>query len=219
MDTNGMRKRRTRAEQVEANRAAVLVAAKQVFLARGYSGATLEAIADEAGFSKGVVYSQFEGKADLFLALLEDRIEERAADNERLVADAVGPAGVMSLLENFERDSRTEAGWARVLVEFRAAAMRDPELNRRYAERHARTVERLAQLLGELHGRAGLEPNIPPRILAEFILAFGSGLALERAADPSALEWTALARLMSGALGLEADDDAPASPGHAGAVR
>jgi AcrR family transcriptional regulator len=202
-----MRNRRTRAEQVEANRAAVVVAAKRVFLTKGYAGATLEAIADEAGFSKGVVYSQFDGKADLFLALLEVRIDERAAQNQRLVADASGPTGVLTLLENFERDSKVEAGWARVLVEFRAVAMHDPELNRRYAERHAHTVERLGQLLDELHARAGLEPNVPPRVLAEFILAFGAGMALERAANPGALEWPALARMMSRALGLESGDE------------
>ena len=188
-----MRKRLTRAEQVEANRLAVLAVAKRVFLAKGYTGATLEAIADEAGFSKGVVYSQFDSKADLFLALLEERIDDRAAQNERLVADVAGPAAILTLLENFERDSKTEAGWARVLVEFRAVAMRDPELNRRYADLHARTVERLADLLGQLHGRAGLEPSISPHVLAEFILAFGAGMALERAANPDALAWPALA--------------------------
>ena len=69
-----------------ANRASVLAAARRVFLAKGYAGATLEAIAEEAGFSKGVVYSQFGGKADLFLALLDARIDERAAQNERVAA-------------------------------------------------------------------------------------------------------------------------------------
>ena len=72
------------AEQSERNRGLVLAAARRVFLARGYHGATLEQIADEAGFSKGVVYSQFESKADLFLGLLEARISERAAENVRL---------------------------------------------------------------------------------------------------------------------------------------
>ena len=70
--------RLSRAEQVERNRERVLDAAREVFLERGYAGATLEAIAEAAGFSKGVVYSQFAGKPDLFLALLERRIDQRA---------------------------------------------------------------------------------------------------------------------------------------------
>jgi len=160
-----------------------------VFLANGYAGATLEAIADEAGFSKGVVYSQFGGKADLFLALLEGRIEDRAVQNERVVADAYGAARVLALLKNFERDSRAEAGWARVLIEFRAVALRDPKLNRRYAACHSRTLDLLADLLARLHARAGAQPVVGPRTMAEFILAFGAGVALERAVDPGELAW------------------------------
>ena len=79
-----MATRLTRAEQGERNRGLVLAAARRVFLERGYAGATLEAIAEEAGFSKGVVYSQFAGKPDLFLALLEARIAERAEQNARV---------------------------------------------------------------------------------------------------------------------------------------
>lgn len=68
-------------------------------LARGYHGATLEQIADEAGFSKGVVYSQFDSKADLFLTLLRARIEERSADNARVASSRPG-GGVAALLEH-----------------------------------------------------------------------------------------------------------------------
>ena len=84
----------SRVEQVERNRDLVLGAARQVFLDRGYSGATLEAIAAEAGFSKGVVYSQFTSKADLFLALLERRIEAHAAENAAVTAQHAGVAGL-----------------------------------------------------------------------------------------------------------------------------
>ncbi|HJW69278.1 MAG TPA: TetR/AcrR family transcriptional regulator [Candidatus Binatia bacterium] len=197
-----MRTRASRAEQVGRNRSAVLLAARRVFLARGYAGATLDGIAEEAGFSKGVVYSQFASKADLFMALLEERIGERAAENERIVADVAGAAGLHALLRNFEADSRAEAGWARLLVEFRTVALRDPELSRRYARAHARTVELLAGMLGQLHARAGLRPAVPPRTMAELILALGAGVTLERAADPDALPSAALTEMVLSGLGF-----------------
>src|SRR5262249_33234484 len=104
-------KRLSRAEQAERNRALVLDAARRVFLARGYQGATLEQIAEEAGFSKGVVYSQFESKADLFLALLEARIAERAADNARL-AEALPPGEELpALLGQLARGDQVMPGW------------------------------------------------------------------------------------------------------------
>src|SRR2546421_532039 len=86
-----MSPRLSRAEQNDRNRALLLAAARRVFLARGYYAATLEQIADEAGFSKGVVYSRFASKADMFLALLEDRIAERAAQNADLAGQLAGP--------------------------------------------------------------------------------------------------------------------------------
>src|SRR5262245_27942233 len=93
-----MRKRFGRDLQVERNRQLVLKAARRVFLEEGYAGAGLDAIAEEAGFSKGVVYSQFDGKADLFLALLERRISERADENERVASEAGTLGGELAAL-------------------------------------------------------------------------------------------------------------------------
>jgi AcrR family transcriptional regulator len=173
-----------------------------VFLSRGYASATLEAIADHAGFSKGVVYSQFGSKADLFLALLDRRIDERAAEGERIAAKMAGPEGVWEMLRGAVRDATLERGWARLLVEFRALAARDPVLNKRYAEAHARTVERFAGALVRLHERSGLQPAVAPRSMAEFLLAVASGSALERAANPAALAVDDAMVMMYRALGL-----------------
>jgi AcrR family transcriptional regulator len=197
-----MATRATRTQQVGRNRTAVLEAARRVFLARGYAGATLDGIAEEAGFSKGVVYSQFASKADLFMTLLDERITERAAENERIVAGTAGAAGLQALLRTFDADARAEAGWARLLVEFRTVALRDRDLSRRYAVAHRRTVELLADIMERLHAHAGLHPVLPPRSIAEAILALGVGITLERAADPAALPWSALSQLVLRGLGF-----------------
>ena len=197
-------RRLTRAEQVEQNRERVLAAARRVFMARGYAGASLEAIADDAGFSKGVVYSQFESKADLFLALLDRRIAERARRNEAIAATGAGGAeGLRDLLETAERMMLREPDWTLLVLEFRTHAARDPELNRRYAEAHARTIAGIAHVLARLFERAGLAPDVPFESLAELILAIDSGVALERVARPNALPTAQLAHLMFRALGVD----------------
>jgi len=179
-------KRLTRVERAAANRALVLAAARGVFLARGYHGATLEQIADEAGFSKGVVYSQFESKADLFLALLEARVEERAAENVRVARSLAGAGGLQALLEHLTREDQASAGWLLLVIEFRVHAARDPVLSRRYAAVHARTVEAVAQALATVVARDGEEPAAAPPRLAELALALSTGTTLERAANPDA---------------------------------
>jgi AcrR family transcriptional regulator len=191
-----------RAEQVERNRDVVLAAARDVFLSKGYAGTTLEAVASKAGFSTGVVYSQFGSKADLFFALLERRIDERAAQNERIAAEMPGAEGLRELLRVAGRDSVAEQGWARLLVEFRMVASRDPDLNARYAVLHRQTRGRLAAAMRRLHEGAALEPVLPIESMAEFMLAVGAGTTVERAADPAALSDDDLMVILSRALGL-----------------
>jgi AcrR family transcriptional regulator len=204
--------RLSRVEQVERNRELVLAAARKVFLNRGYGAATLEAIAEEAGFSKGVMYSQFRSKADLFLTLLDRRISERAAENADIAARLTGPDAVRALLHAGAMRSEESQDWTRLLIEFRVIAVRDPELNRRYAELHERTVVRFTEVIRQALEMAGIEPWLSPRHLAQFALAFDLGAALERAADPEALPMAAAEQLLTRALDAPATDSVFASP-------
>src|SRR4051794_15053756 len=69
--------RRTRSARAEGRdgRAALLEAALAVFAERGFGEASVDEIADRAGYSKGALYWHFESKDELFFALLEERIE------------------------------------------------------------------------------------------------------------------------------------------------
>jgi AcrR family transcriptional regulator len=188
-------KRLSRAEQNERNRALVLAAARRVFLACGYHAATLDEIADEAGFSRGVVQSRFGNKADLFLALLEERIAERAAQNARLAEGLSGAEGMRVLRGHAARRNRAELDWGLLLIEFRVHAARDPELSRRYVAAHARARQALAGLITEVYQRADQPPPFPPEQMAQMILTVEAGIRLEQAADPhdpepsAAFEW------------------------------
>lgn len=170
-----------RGQQVERNRGQLLAAARRVFVERGFHAATLDAIAEAAGFSKGVVYSQFDSKADLFLALLEQRIDERAAENARIVARA---ASVAELLATARRATAAEPEWNLLLLEFRVHAARMPDVNARYAALHERTVERLASALREAAGSDPASSGLAPEVMASFVLAFGAGVTLEALIAP-----------------------------------
>jgi AcrR family transcriptional regulator len=183
-----MSPRLSRAEQNDRNYALLLSAALRVFLSRGYHAATLEQIADEAGFSKGVVYSRFESKADMFLALLTDRIAVRAAQNAAVVADMASSGSVADLIELASRAERESPGWRLLVTEFRVLAARDPELNRRYAAAHATTVDGIVSVLSVIVERDGITLAVPARRLAEMVLALETGLALEQLASPHAVD-------------------------------
>src|SRR4030081_4150053 len=68
-------------EQSKANtRERLLLAARRVFARSGFHGASVDEIASKAGFSTGALYSNFDGKEDLFLVLMEREIDEHARE-------------------------------------------------------------------------------------------------------------------------------------------
>jgi AcrR family transcriptional regulator len=199
-----MATRLSRMERVGRNRDEVLAAARRVFLERGYAGASLDTIADEAGFSKGVVYSQFRSKGDLFIALLEQRIAERAAQNDAIARRAHGLDGIRALLRAGRQDGDVEPRWGLLLLEFRVHAARDPALNRRYAEAHRRAIDGVATLLARFYEEAVIAPAADVRHLATLILAWAPGVLLERAVDARGLPQVVVDRAAFRLLGISA---------------
>jgi AcrR family transcriptional regulator len=152
------------------------------------------------------VYSQFGTKADLFLALLECRMDERAAQTAARASGLSGDDGAVTLMAGSAEADHEDPGWGLLLIEFRVHAARDRELSARYAAAHKRTVERIAAVMVGIYQRASDAPPFPARQLAELMLALSSGGQLEHAANPAALPATvryqALRRLLStGAAG------------------
>src|SRR5215210_4606116 len=80
-------KRLTRVERKAETREALLDAAGQVFARRGFHGAAVDDVAAEAGFSTGALYSNFDGKEDLFLALLAREIERQVREVSEAIAE------------------------------------------------------------------------------------------------------------------------------------
>jgi AcrR family transcriptional regulator len=114
-----------------ARRVQLLNAAQEVFVAQGFHAAAMDDIADRAGVSKPVLYQHFPGKRELYLALLEQQVDEltervRQAmagteDNRERVHGAVGAYYAFIDAEGeafrlvFESDLRNDAEVRRVV--------------------------------------------------------------------------------------------------------
>ena len=77
-----------------ARRRQLLGAAREVFVAQGYHSAAMDEIAERAGVSKPVLYQHFPGKLELYIALLDESVDELV----RIVRDALS-----STTDNRER--------------------------------------------------------------------------------------------------------------------
>ena len=176
--TDGMRTGLTRAEKGEQVRRALLDAARSVFVRDGFHGASLDTVADAAGLTKGAVYSRFESKADLFLALLEERIAERVEQVESVLGSGSAERDSAAVMRQYLGIVREQMAWTLLVLEFRIHAARHPELNRRYAELHHRFRHALVEAATRSSDRAADE--VVPYVNA--MLALGAGIALEHAA-------------------------------------
>lgn len=181
-------RRLTRTEQQAQTRARLIEAAAKVFARRGYQAARVEEIAEEAGYSHGAVYSNFEGKADLFLAVFEEymaeRVRELAETQAALPEDAPLQARARALADQWMDRLARDRESVTLHMEFIAHADRDPELARRFGTRSMAMREAVARYIAHYQQEAGLELAMDVDDLALVLRALGIGLAIESLVSP-----------------------------------
>jgi AcrR family transcriptional regulator len=184
-------KRETRTEKQARTRAGLLATAAKVFARRGYNGASVEEIAEEAGYSHGAVYSNFDGKADLFLAVLEEYMAERArelaATQAELSEDAPIELRARALADQWMRRFAKDRESFLLHMEFVAHAGRNPKLAERFGTRSAALREAIATYIAHYQQLEGIEAALPPDELALVLRALGIGLAIEALVSPGAV--------------------------------
>jgi AcrR family transcriptional regulator len=190
--------RLTREQRKALTRDGLLAAARTVFARRGYHGASVEEIAAEAGYSTGALYSNFDGKEDLFLALMDREIDEHA----REIAEAVG--GRESVAERARGGARQwmimidrEPELLLLFMEFWAYAARDPKVRRRVAASFTRSRQVLTGLIADGAREFELELELPAEQLAIAIDALADGIALQKMAEPEAVPDELMGRVLS----------------------
>jgi AcrR family transcriptional regulator len=178
-------RRLTRAERKEDTRARLLASAARVFARRGYHAASVEEVAEEAGFSKGAVYSNFAGKEELFLAMLEARFADRVA-NMRAAAAGPGEPGEQARrgAGAFMATLAADPDWPPLFMEFCAYAQRNPAVRRRLAARVRALRSAMADILAARADALGVDLPLPAEELAAMTFAMASGTAMERQLDP-----------------------------------
>lgn len=181
---SGVATRLTRSESQARTRELLVATARTMFLRDGYAATSLEKVAEEAGFSKGAVYSNFDGKDALCLAVLDTL--------HRDVADAVlgsfsGAVTLDEALETFDLWAEARLGdpdWSALEAEFAARSRRDPQLRAALEERNLRIRGMIAGALSTTCDRHGLTLPMDVDDLASALLSLGIGLGVQRALNP-----------------------------------
>lgn len=158
----------TRHEQQQATRAALIRAAKRVFAEYGFHGARLEQIARTAGFSKGAVYSNFAGKAMLFLAVMDADIEGGFGQPwDRYPGSRPG--------EEPQPGDHRLVGFALATLEFIAMAARDEELSVALEDRFEKLLDIYRQMAREQRSD---DETLPVEEVAKLLAAMDQGTGM-----------------------------------------
>ncbi|TYB48502.1 TetR/AcrR family transcriptional regulator [Actinomadura chibensis] len=167
-----------RRDRREQTRTALLTAAERLWAERGIHGASLDDIAAAAGLTKGAVYSNFAGKTDLLLALMErftsDPSCSDVCDEIRTAEEDADPTDRPNRHAPDDRPRRL----ALLLVEFWLYGMRDYAAGWRIADWYA---ERRAQMASELEPADGIAADDR----AALAVALDLGLAFQHLLDPA----------------------------------
>lgn len=177
--------RLSRAEAKARTRAQVVAAAEAVFCRDGYHAASLERIAAEAGYTKGAIYSTFDSKADVMLALLAAKAERTRASWAEILADA--PTAEDFVAEAARRGAArlvAERDWLAVVSEFMIVVGRDEQLRARYAAQREENLSAIAASVRAWTRRTGERRALSPRRMATAVLALNRGLILETLVSP-----------------------------------
>jgi AcrR family transcriptional regulator len=177
------RKRRTQAERREGTRDDLIAASARVFSKRGFHATSLEAVAEEAGYSRGAVYYNFSDKEELFLELLDRRCAEHAQNLRETFAgveegDVDGAARQAGVAAQHAFDAMTgDPEWRALYLEFLAHAARDPAFRRRFGRRTQEMRSALEEVVVERTAPFVDALDMEPEQLAVVIDALGTGLS------------------------------------------
>jgi AcrR family transcriptional regulator len=170
----------TRAERQQRTRDELIDAAERLFSRQGFHATSIDAVAAEAGFTKGAVYSNFASKEDLFFAVYERRVDRRVEEMETaLREESTAVEAFDRMAPGSERRRASGDGWLAVFFEFWAHVLRHPELKQRFAAQHRRVIEPVA---------AALEVPGDAYKMATAHFALQLGLQLERLTQPDVVD-------------------------------
>src|SRR5512132_2261999 len=112
--------RLSRAERRQQTREELLTAAEACFVSHGFHPTSVDQVAEQAGYTRGAVYSNFASKEDLFFSVYERRVEGFLPELERALAGAadVGEALLSVTAAHRRRREHEQDGWLAVFLEF-----------------------------------------------------------------------------------------------------
>jgi AcrR family transcriptional regulator len=184
------RKRLTREESRAQTRLHLLESAQILFARQGFEGTSVDHVTENAGYSRGAFYSNFETMEALLIALIA-----HCFDQDLKAMNRVSSLENMSFEQQFElmaqdTANNTEAQRDAHLLkmEFWMCAMRYPTVREAYQEHHMKLRRTIARVISESFAAAKRPLPMAADQLAGLIVALRNGLDTLQLVTPNTLE-------------------------------
>lgn len=167
---------RKQQEKSRQTRDELMAAALEIFGDKGFAAATISQITEQAGYAKGNFYRYWKSKDEIFLDIMQFRLESYREQRVIALRNAADGLEALGVLIDFLMAMMQDEQWAKVFLEFTVHASSDPGLRHRLDTRVYRlSSELFAELLSPYSSdRAGLEK------LGALVTALYEGYMIQR---------------------------------------
>lgn len=196
------KKRLSRQEAKAQTRASLIEAAREVFSKQGFHAASLDQIAEAAGYTKGAIYAHFSNKEDLYLALLDKHLDDVKTNVEISLESGISFKEIQEELESeFFRELETFREWGILTLEFFSHAMRSETVRKRLCQRLHQALFDIEQSVLKREKARQKQLPLPAKEVAIFLLCFTNGIDIMAMVDSDPL----YAKVFSQTLSLMLD--------------
>ena len=181
--------RLTRDQQRQQTRERLLSSALEVFEACGYAESSLEEIAERAGYTRKAVYSNFSGKSELLLEIVERRFQSHIERIEAVLDQETSPEHkAIDVGSVFADYLNQEQAWGKLFHEFCSVASRDEKIGSRFRACFRARKQIIVRLVESEVRRRGIELTAPVERLVMGVFALFTGLSVEKMIDPEEID-------------------------------
>jgi AcrR family transcriptional regulator len=175
----------TRRQKQAETRSSLLRSAAKLFCRHGLEGASVDDVAQDAGYTKGAFYSNFKNKEELFLVMMDEKFSAELERIDHLLA-GTGEARdeAQAAAEDFVRYVHSDPEWPRLYFEFVAYAARNEDFRQELATRHRALRARLAEVYERWASGFTTKPPLPIADIAAMTDFMADGFLLDKLVDP-----------------------------------
>ena len=172
------RKRLTREESRAQTRATLIAVGRRHFLRYGLGGAVAEKIAEDAGYSRGALYANFNGKEELFLAVMQEEQALRLDFFRSLLKEEPSGKKRLKKMRDAIADLMTDHDWIVLRAEFEAGALRSERIRQSFVEAHRHQLRDGGELVRDLLRSPEVSSRLKPDDFITVIINLAHGLAV-----------------------------------------